>query len=58
VATFTVCWTISTEGTIVIEAETLDDAKTLVEKMPVRHLFNNGDTQHESIDAPDGWEGN
>lgn len=56
---FIVCWTISTEGTIRVEgAETLDDAKVLVQKMPVQHLLNFGSALDESIATPDGWEEN
>lgn len=54
---FTVCWTVSIEGTIKVNAEDLDDAKGRVEKTSVADLLKTGDTQFDSVDAVDGWKG-
>jgi hypothetical protein len=55
--TFTICWRIVTEGTISVDGKPdLEAAKRHVEALTARHLSNNGDTQHEEVEAPDGWE--
>ena len=53
---YTVCYTLKTEGAIIVEAEDLDDAKGRVEKTPIADLIRDGSIDYSDNDIDDGWE--
>jgi len=53
---YTVCYTLTVEGTITVQAENLDDAKERVEKTPFADILKDGSEDFGTIDAVDGWE--
>jgi hypothetical protein len=53
---YTVCYTLKTEGAIIIQADDLDDAKGRVEKTPIADLIRDSSIDYSDIDIDDGWE--
>lgn len=55
-ANFNICWTITTDGQITVEAENLIEAKKQVEGMTNHDIQLYGTVDYDRLTITDGWD--